>query len=217
MSSVIKRHCHHAGQAAVAFNLDDVTAHAERYLESVRAQGEAILAEARSQAVAILKAAEAQGRQAAIEEGRKAAQHHVAEQLQTLMPALRKSISELVQARQDWLAHWEQRAVHVAAAIASRVIRRELSRHPQITAGLIREALELAAGNPHVRVLLNPDDHRALADQAARWAAELAPAATAEITADPAISPGGCRIETRFGAIDQQIETQLRRIEEELA
>ena len=37
----------------------------------------------------------------------------------------------------------------------------------------------------------------------------------AELVADPAITPGGCRVETRFGVIDQQFETQLARIEEE--
>ena len=32
----------------------------------------------------------------------------------------------------------------------------------------------------------------------------------------PSITPGGCRVETRYGAIDQQFEAQLARIEEEL-
>jgi flagellar assembly protein FliH len=40
--------------------------------------------------------------------------------------------------------------------------------------------------------------------------------APAEMIADPEISPGGCRIETLHGAIDQQFESQLARIEEEL-
>jgi len=34
--------------------------------------------------------------------------------------------------------------------------------------------------------------------------------------ADPDITPGGCRVDTQFGSIDQQLETQLARIEEEL-
>jgi flagellar biosynthesis/type III secretory pathway protein FliH len=37
------------------------------------------------------------------------------------------------------------------------------------------------------------------------------------VVADESISPGGCRIETRYGEVDQQIEAQLRRIEEDLA
>jgi flagellar biosynthesis/type III secretory pathway protein FliH len=33
---------------------------------------------------------------------------------------------------------------------------------------------------------------------------------------DPSITRGGCRLETRHGVIDQQLETQLARIEAEL-
>jgi flagellar biosynthesis/type III secretory pathway protein FliH len=39
--------------------------------------------------------------------------------------------------------------------------------------------------------------------------------ATAKIVADPDISPGGCRVVTDYGVIDQQIESQLARIEQE--
>ena len=38
----------------------------------------------------------------------------------------------------------------------------------------------------------------------------------AEVVADATIERGGCRVETRFGTIDQQFESQLKRIEEEL-
>jgi flagellar biosynthesis/type III secretory pathway protein FliH len=48
-------------------------------------------------------------------------------------------------------------------------------------------------------------------------ARELAPLAETELIADPQITAGGCRVETRFGVIDQQFESQLARIEEELA
>ena len=48
----------------------------------------------------------------------------------------------------------------MAAAIARRVIRRELTRQPEIPLALVREALELAAGSAQVRIHLNPADHR---------------------------------------------------------
>jgi len=44
----------------------------------------------------------------------------------------------------------------------------------------------------------------------------LARLAPAEVIADQSISRGGCRVETPKGAIDQQFETQLARIAEEL-
>jgi flagellar biosynthesis/type III secretory pathway protein FliH len=63
---------------------------------------------------------------------------------------------------------------------------------------------------------LNPNDLKALGNQLTVIINEVAPLAGAELQADPDITPGGCRVETRFGVIDQQFEAQLKRIEEEL-
>ena len=38
-----------------------------------------------------------------------------------------------------------------------------------------------------------------------------------QIVADASVSPGGCRVETRFGTVDQTFEAQLARVEEESA
>ena len=81
---------------------------------------------------------------------------------------------------------------------------------------LVREALELAAGSSHVRLHLSPADCDALQPRLDALLQELAGLGRPEVVADPQIEPGGCRVETRFGTIDQQLETQLARIEEEL-
>ena len=134
----------------------------------------------------------------------------------TLVPALKQVVREIQHAKQDWLTHWEKSAVHVAGAIAKRLIRRELTGTPEITLTLVREALELATGSTQIRLHLNPADHETLGPQVASIVKELSTLAPAELVADPEISPGGCRVETCFGVIDQQFEAQLARIEEEL-
>ena len=103
----------------------------------------------------------------------------------------------------------KQSAVHVAAAIAARVIRRELTRQPEITLTLVREALELAAGSSQVRIHLNPDDHQALAGQveiAGQRDVELARRRSDRRSRDHAR-----RLPRRnpLRLIDQQFESQL--------
>jgi flagellar biosynthesis/type III secretory pathway protein FliH len=134
----------------------------------------------------------------------------------TVIPALKLAVQNIQEAKQSWLRHWEAVAVRVSGAIAEKMVRRELSRQPEITLTLVREALELAAGNSHLRIQLNPNDLKALGDQMRVLIDEIAPLSEAELNADPEIAPGGCRVETRFGIIDQQFESQLKRIEEEL-
>ena len=220
MSTIIKATDRNSAIQAVTFNFDDMTAQADRYLEKVRGEAAQIVARARQQAqheaTAIRGKAEAEGRragQAAVEETVK---RELGQQLATLLPALGQAVAEIQHAKQAWLTHWEKSAVHVAAAIARRLVRRELSRSPEIAMVLVREALELAAGSSHVRLHLNPADRDALQPELDALLQELAGLGNPEVVADPHIARGGCRVETRFGTIDQQLETQLARIEEEL-
>ena len=86
----------------------------------------------------------------------------VAEQTAPVLAGLRLAVADLQDAKQQWLSHWEAGAVRLATRIAARVIRREVRAQPEITLALVREALELAAGSPTVRVHLNPKDYKLL-------------------------------------------------------
>jgi flagellar assembly protein FliH len=199
-----------------AYHFSDMETQAENYLQDVRRRVQQIVDEAHRHADAIRKQAEQEGRQAALAAVRDVLDRRVTAQMETLLPALRECIDAVHHARQTWMNHWERSAVRVATAIARKVIRRELSRQPDIAGDLVRETLELAGGNGEITLRLNPTDHENLGQQIEAWTAELARLAPTHIVADPEISLGGCRLETCFGSIDQQVETQLQRIEEEL-
>lgn len=212
MSTIIRASDGQRGIQMTAFNFDDMTAQANQCLDKVRAEAAKIIAQAQKDAAAIRQRAEAEGRQAAVQSVEKV----VAGQLGGAQAALRQAVQEILQAKQAWLRHWEASAIHVAAQIAARVLRRELGRQPEVTLNYVREALQLASGETHVRIHLHPADHEAIARQVEALVKEMATLTTAEIVADATVTAGGCRVETRFGMIDQQIETQLQRIEEEL-
>ena len=205
MSTIIKANDCRAEIPGVAFSFDDLAAEAKKYLEEVRDQAEEIR-----------KEAAIEGRKAGERAVEETVEKQLAARFDTLMPAIRKVVEDIQHAKQDWLTHWEKSGVHLAAAIAERLIRRELSARPEITLELLREALELSAGSPRLRVLMNPADHETLASRAQSLIEELSAVGEAQLIADEQISPGGCRVETRFGVIDQQFEAQLARIEEEL-
>ncbi len=212
MTTVIRATDRNRGVHGVAFNFDDIAAKAESYLDTVRVEAGRIVDAARQEAEAIRQQAQQQGHQAAMQ----AVEQMIAKQLSTVLPALRQTIQDIQHAKQAWLTHWEASAVHVAAAIAARLIRGELNDRPEITLTLLREALELAAGSSQLRIHINPDDHQAIGGQVEMLVGELATLTSAEIVPDARITRGGCRVETSFGVIDQQFEAQLKRIEEEL-
>ena len=196
-----------------SFNLDDVAAEAAECLAQARAEAVEIVAVAESQAADIRRQAAEAGCKAAMQEF----ENMVAAQVAPAIDALGQTVTQLHCEKQAWISHWETRAVQLATAIAARVIRREVRQQPEITLGLVREALDLAAGSPNVRLHLNPEDYKSLGVQVRTLIDTMSSLGDAEVTPDATVAQGGCRVETRFGTIDQQIETQLQRIEEELA
>jgi flagellar assembly protein FliH len=194
---------------AVPFEFNDMAEVAKQSLAHHRAEAAAVLDQARREADGI--------RDTARQEGRRSADEHLAQQVDAILPALRQAVAGLEQARHDWLEHWEKTGLKLALAIAERIIRRELARAPEITLGLLKEALELAAGAGDIEIHLHPDDLAALGRQVERLTKEVGRVGKCRVIADPAISCGGCRVDSRFGSIDQQIEAQLARIEQELS
>lgn len=204
---------HPVGGASPAYQFDDM---GDAYLARVRGEAAQIIADARAEAVKIKAQAADAGKQAAMQAVEASVRTRLDQQLQSLLAALKQATAGIAQSRQAWQQHWETHAVRVATAIAARVIRREVAQSPDISLDLVREALQLAAGSGRIIVRLSPADHAAVAGQAEQLTRELNLVAPAQFVADAAISPGGCRVETQFGAIDNQIQTQLARLTEEL-
>jgi len=212
VSTVIKSTERNAGVYGSVFNFEDLNEQANAYLANVRVEAAKIVVAAEQEADSIRRRAAAEGSAAADN----VIDQKIEKRLQTAIPAIQKAIAQIEPARQEWLGSWEQQAVRLAAAMAARVIRRELKDQPEVAVTLIREALELASGATKMRVLLNPADHAALGDQIKLLVDEFSQLAATECVADERITLGGCRVETSFGTIDQTIEAQLARIEEEL-
>ncbi len=214
--SIIKATDRARGIQPVAFNFDDMAVKADVYLDGVRQQADQVVNQAQQKGQRI----EEESRQKGYADGQREIQQIVertlGEKVATLLPALAATIQEIQHAKQAWLTNWERSAVRLATGIAERIIRREIEQKPEITLGLVREALELAAGSSTVRVMMNPKDHETLQPKADALIRDMAGLGACELIADSAVTPGGCRVETSFGTIDQQIESQLKRIEQEL-
>jgi flagellar assembly protein FliH len=200
----------------VAFSFADIRGQATDYLGTVRAEAAKIVQQAHQQAEQIRRQAEAAGRKAAEAAIERVLDEKVARRMDTLVPALEQLVQKMNDAKGELMSRWESSAVKVASAIAERIIRREIVADPQITLDLVAEALRLAAGSDEITLRVNPTDYENLGSQINRLAETLCQLAPSSIVADPEISAGGCRIETKYGEVDQQIESQLRRIEEEL-
>lgn len=221
MATIIKRETqqqHQSGNPmrSVAYDLSDFSGQADEYLDTVRAEAIKIIQEAKQESAKIREQSEAAGRKAAEDAIEKILDEKVAKQMRSLTPALASAVGQIEDSRQQWLRHWEASAVQLACSMAQRIIRQEIKHQPEISQQWIEESLRLSAGAGEITLRINPSDHATLGDQISRLAEVFRPAAPTKIVADETITQGGCRVDTEFGSIDQQIETQLARITEEL-
>jgi flagellar assembly protein FliH len=197
----------------VAFSFSDMRGQANDYLGTVRAEAAKIVQQARYQAEQIRRQAEAAGRKAAEAAIERVLDERVGKRMETLLPALETLLAEINNTKAQLLSRWE---LKVATAIAERIIRREVTHDPQIALDLIADTLRLAAGMTEISLHISPTDYEHLGSQINRLAETVGHLAPSAVVADADVSPGGCRVETKFGVIDQQIASQLRRIEDEL-
>lgn len=194
----------------------DASLEVRSQLDTARNEASRMLKEAREQADGIRQDAEREGVCQATRTIKKQVRLEVDQRLETALPALEAAVRSIGCEKAQHLRQCEAHVVRLATAIAERLVRRELGRAPDIALELVREALDLAAGSERIKLHLNPADYETLGEQADQLTARLSETTATEIVANPAVSSGGCLVETEFGDIDQQFETQLARIEEEL-
>jgi flagellar biosynthesis/type III secretory pathway protein FliH len=227
-SRLIKASAARPAGADTSFPLDDLRGRCDELVARARRQSEKILAEAAAEADRIRDRGFSEGFADGRETGLLAAQERLEararelaeealrDRLRTSLAALETAAEQLAAERDRWLSAWEAAALRLSAAMARRIIHRELAHQPALAGNLVREALRLAGGSPQITLRLNPADLQQLHDCGDEITHRLARIGQAALTPDAGVSAGGCLIETRHGVIDARIETQLARIVAEL-
>ena len=148
---------------------------------------------------ALERAAREEGRAAGLQEGREAARRELQQSLarfESLLAAAARPLRSLDEATERELAR-------LAMTVARRVIAHELRTDPALVRTAVRQAVDaLPAAPRRLRIHLHPDDLALLRGlDAAETDWTLLP--------DPAMTRGGCRLESESSRLDAQLETRL--------
>ena len=179
----------------------------KKQIVEARAEAQRLVAAAEVEATAIRQSAEAlahERREAAYREGYEAA---LLEWNDLLLDAR--------ECRDGALSGIEQDVLRLSVKIAEKIIGREIKRDPGTLADIVATALRNVRRNELVTLRVNPADAGTVESQREK----LDPAGRArflEVVADPRVATGGCVIESESGAVDAQLETQLRVLERAL-
>ncbi len=158
----------------------------------------------------VIEQAEKQGYDRGLREGQEQTRAAYEAQLNATRKAIAAAIEQFKNERDAYFNRTEPEVVHLALAIARKILHREAQMDPLLLTGVVHVALEKLDAGSHVRLRAHPDDVRHWVSSFAHWNTT----ATPEIIGDPGLLPGECALETEMGSTHLSLETQLKEIEQ---
>jgi hypothetical protein len=132
-------------------------------------------------------------------------------EIEHLHAALVEAIAVGLRARREALVAAERDLVHLALAIAGKVVGREIAADPAVLAGWAREGIAALGDQDRLTVAISPDLALRLPPDA--WALELDGIAP---VVDRALPPGGCEVRGSYGRVDAGLGPRLASVAEVL-
>ena len=127
-----------------------------------------------------------------------------------------KNIEELFEEintlKQDVLKEYEKEILDLIFAIVEKIVHHEVRQENTAIKEVIFNALDMAVAKSKVVFNVNPDDYEYVEKLRPNLFSRSKEIKSIVVTSDPAISRGGCFLETPRGNIDATIESKLEKI-----
>lgn len=167
----------------------------------------------------VLEEAQQTLEQAGIEgysDGLRRAQAEIEVDRQLAMEQGQRLIEEARRTKLGILDSVETDIVHLAMAIARKIIVVELSSNPLSIVNIVRQAISFLDNPDNVRVYVNPADLQVLLDGiVSEGLTEIGSGdLEVDLKADRRISCGGCIVDSSIGSVDARLEGRMRKVKD---
>jgi len=197
-----------SGQRGVDFLQEEPFLYTQSAMDDVRLE----LEETKRQ----IEIAREEGFERGLAEGRAKGREEAEIEMQGETVALETVATGILAERMKMVTEAGRDIVQLALSMAERITRRSLPVDEDAVLRGIREALAHVGETRRVMIRLNPREMDAIRERTSQLR-ELVPGGShLEFRADPAITPGGCTLETPELHLDATIEGLLERFEEAL-
>lgn len=215
---------HSVPPTAQRFSMTDIEQTAKRVLVRAQRQAEALLSEAQVEAEALRRQAAAEGKSdghqqgyaQGLEAGRQSGHAQALEehrrQFTEAFTALTAAATGIDDARRELEADALSEVIHLAVTIARRVTRRQAAIDPGVLADNLKDAMTLAVHCADPRIAVNPGQKATLEALLPQLQLQWPALRHVQMLEDPAVAPGGCRIYSRQGMVDADLDGQIDRI-----
>lgn len=137
------------------------------------------------------------------------------QQQQSIMQA-QDILEEAYRLKQDTFREAEPFLVQLSVEIAKKILREELSIHPEKSVSIIKEALTRVLDVEKLTIGVNPEYFPVIQQQKKELSKFLNGDVEFMILPDYSVPEGGCLIRSSFGTIDAKLDTQLVEIKRAL-
>jgi flagellar assembly protein FliH len=190
---------------------------AEELIAAAQQEGEAIKEQARAEGTrAGFEHGFAEGSQQGAEAGREQALEEHRRQLTDVLRGLTQAAAELNARREELETEAMREVVGLAAAVARRVTKRQGIIDEAVLAANLSDVMRLVVAAADISIAFHPEQRKTLEDALPRLRLEWPTLRHVELTEDPMVSPGGCRVTTAGGTVDAELDEQLDRVIDEL-
>ncbi len=180
----------------------------------MKASGHNASSESPSEVGLDLRAIEQEAYRRGYMEGEMAGRESSRRSLTPVINTLEEALKELARIKRELRACAEKEAVELALAVARKIVCQEVSSNNQIVLNVVREALKRVENKEEIVIKINPSDLKALERIRCDSPELFREIGDVVFRGDPAMSSGGCVIETNLGDVDARIEKQLMAVEE---
>lgn len=152
----------------------------------------------------------AQAREEGIREGEQRERKRLEQEIVQQRAGITEALSAFERERAEYYSKIEAEVVHLAVAIAAKILHREAQVDRMLLAALVKVALEKLRQNTKVVV-------RVPRQQSGPWRDYFAQntqiAVSPEIVEDESLAGGNCVLETELGSTELGLESQLKEVE----
>lgn len=184
----------------------------DEILKKTSDEAERMIASAKERVEEIEQEAFYKGFKEGVEKGRKEGYGEAI----SLMSALREGLEGAQRARGEYYAKAEKEAVDLIILVTSEMVRHSVEQDRGIATEVFRKAVGELRGKQRITARFNPADFEFAQITKEDLLRSIQQIESLEMKADPAISPGGCVLETNIGELDATVEKRLLNIHENL-
>lgn len=141
--------------------------------------------------------------------GKQEAEQAIASDLHQAVDAFTCACTEINSLHKNLLEQSRGDTINLVMALSRKIVGRELQTDREAIVRTLQEAIEISLNSSEYEIWLNPDDFETVEKMTKSIREKFSSLKQIRLKTDPAVSRGGCRLESSICTVDATIEAQM--------